>query len=126
MSKVLLDTSVIIDFLRRKDKSDTLFYKLLKEELYVSIVTHTEIYSGRSVWEKTEVKKEVEQLFSSLGILPLVNEISVSAGKIKAVNYNRTILDCIIGTTALYYDLVLATLNRKDFEDIKGIKLLDF
>lgn len=121
--KLLLDTSVIIDFLRRKDKGNTLLYKLSKEKLYISIVTHTELFCGKSVWENKQAKKEIEDLFSGITILPLGTEISEKAGKIKALSHNISILDCIIGATALSNNLELVTLNTKDFDVIDGLEL---
>lgn len=123
MRKLLIDTSVIIDFLRRKDKDKTLLYKLSDNDLHISIVTHTELYSGKSVWEIHEARKQLEDLFSGIEILPLIVEISEKAGKIKAHNHDISILDCIIAATALYHDLDLVTLNIKDFEKIDGINL---
>ena len=104
--KLLVDTSIIIDFLRRKDKENTIFYKLSGEDLYISIVTHTEVYSGRGVWEREKALTELELLFSDLNILPLETELSQEAGKIKAYNNDRTILDCIIAATALVNSLM--------------------
>lgn len=123
MKKILLDTSVLIDFLRRKDRSDALLSKISSNDFYISIVTHTELYSGKSVWEKKEARRELEKFLSIIKVLPLITEISQIAGKIKAYNNDRTILDCIIAGTAIYHKLDLATLNTKDFEKIKGITL---
>lgn len=123
MKKLLLDTSVIIDFLRRKDKKDTFLKKLSRQDLYISIVTHTELYCGKSVWESKTANQELKKLFSIFTILPLITGISQNAGKIKAYNHDRTILDCIIAATSIVHNLDLATLNIKDFEKIQGIKL---
>lgn len=123
MKKLLLDTSVIIDFLRRKDKTGALLYQLATEDLYISIITHTELYSGKSVWENKKAQEEVEELFSGMTILPLIIEVSQIAGKIKAYGPNISMLDCIIAATARYHDLDLVTLNIKDFIKISGIKL---
>ena len=76
MNKFLVDASVIIDFLRKKDKLKSLYYKLASEELFVSIITHTELFSGKSVWESKTAKSELESLFSDVTILPLSSEIS--------------------------------------------------
>jgi predicted nucleic acid-binding protein len=122
--KILLDTSVIIDFQRRKDKEETLVYKLFKEDLYISIVTHTEIYSGRSVWEKDSIRFEIEELFSGFKVLPLTEDISELAGRIKASNHDVSLLDCIIAGTSICHELKLLTLNIKDFKDIDGLELL--
>ena len=123
MKKLLIDTSVIIDFLRRNDKELTHLYKLSGEELYISVVTHTELYSGKSVWGKKQAKEELEKLFSGLTIFPLTLEISQLAGQIKANNHNTSILDCIIAATASFHKLELATLNVKDFQSIKEVNL---
>ena len=121
MKKILLDTSIIIDFLRRKDKSDSLLNKISNNFLYISIVTHTELYAGKSIWEREEAKQELEKFLSIMKVIPLVEEISQMAGRIKAYNMNISTLDCIIAATARTHKLDLATLNIKDFEKIAGI-----
>jgi len=123
MKKLLLDTSVIIDFLRIKNKQETLLYKLSQEDISISIITHTELYAGKSVWEKDTAREELEALFSGITLLPLTQKISTKAGEIKAKHHNTGLLDCIIGATALVHDLPLVTLNVKDFEAIEGIQL---
>lgn len=124
MKKILLDTSILIDFIRRNNKENTLLVRFTKEgyRLYVSILTHTEVYAGKSVWEKTVVRQEAEKLFSGMEIIPLEKEISTKAGEIKAFN-TTTLADAVIAATALVHDVELATLNVKDFEKIKGIRL---
>lgn len=124
MKKVLLDTSILIDFLRRKSKIDSLFVKLLQQkyQLYISIVTHTELFSGKTIWEKEKLHSEIEILCSGLHILPLETEISRKAGKIRAQN-NTTIIDAIIAATAINHGLNLVTLNLRDFENIEEISL---
>ena len=123
MKKYLVDTSVIIDFLRQKEKQKTLFYKLAQDDLFVSIITHTELYAGKSVWKNPLAKLELKELFSGLTILNLEPGISENAVRIKACHHNSSLLDCIIAATAIYHDLELVTLNKKDFEKIEGVKL---
>ena|SRR3990167_2750319 len=124
MNKILVDTSVIIDFLRRKDRKNTLLFKLArdKNQIYISIITHTELYAGKSVWERQDALKDLKILFSGIKILPLQEEVSKKAGEIKA-HHNINLLDAIIASTALLSKLELVTLNTKDFENIEGIKL---
>lgn len=123
MKKLLIDTSVIIDFIRRPDKEASLFYNLSYDDLYISIITHTELYSGKSVWEKDNAREELEKLFSGLTIFPLISEISQDAGRIKTNYHNSSIFDCIIAATAIYYNLELVTFNIKDFELFKELTL---
>lgn len=126
MSKILLDTSILIDFIRRSNKREAILTQLVRtgHKLYVSIITHTEIYSGKSVWEEKEAAREVEELFSGIQVLPLEVEISKRAGEIK-VGFESTIVDAIIAATAREHSLSLATLNIKDFKKIKGLRVVD-
>lgn len=125
MKRVLLDTSIIIDFIRRRDKEKTTLANLLKENylLAVSIITHTELYAGKSVWEKENAREELEVLFSGMQILNMDEEVSEAAGKIRA-KHQINLLDAIIAATALVSGLPLATLNIKDFKKIKDLIIL--
>lgn len=124
MIGILIDTSVIIDFLRQPKREDTLQIDLEKSgiPLFISIVTHTECYSGKSVWEKEKAKVALKVLLDGIKILPLEEKLSHKAGKIKAY-YNTDTIDAIIAATAISHKLTLATLNTKHFEKIKGLKL---
>ena|SRR3989344_7970044 len=125
MPKILIDTSIIIDYLRQKDKSKTLLYYFASHQyqIYISIITHAESYAGKSIWEKKEAMEILEKLILNMKILPLEEKISKKAGQISAENNSLDIADAIIAATAMNHKLTLATLNIKDFEDIEGIKL---
>lgn len=121
---VLIDTSVIIDYLRQKDKNKTILVRLAQNQpiLFASIITHTECYAGKSIWEKKEAMEALKILFMDIKILPLEETISEKAGEIRA-QYGTNIIDAIVASTTLSHKVELATLNIKDFENIKGIKL---
>lgn len=123
MKKLLLDTSIVIDFLRRKDKKETILYKIADEDLYASIITHTELYAGKSVWERNDAKNELEDVFSGITILLVDKDISQKAGHLKAFRPELSLLDCIIAATSIKHKLELATLNAKDFKKISEVKL---
>lgn len=123
-TNVLLDTSVIIDFLRKKDKNETYLYKLAKNEtcLFISIITHTELYAGKSVWNNPRAKSELETIFEGLTLIPLNENISKTAGEIKA-KYDEHLIDAIISATAKINKISLFTLNEKHFSKVSGISL---
>lgn len=123
--KLLIDTSVIIDFQRVKQKQETWLYRLanLDKDLYISIITHTELYAGSSIWEDKIKKKELGIVLSNLTILPLTPEISQLTGKIRH-DSGIKITDAIIAATAIANKLPLATFDKKDFPRIKNLKLL--
>lgn len=123
MRKIVVDTSVIIDFLRRKDKENSLLYRLAEEDLSASIITHTELYAGKSIWENNETKETLEKVLSGLSLISLDKNISQEAGHIKSCA-NISLIDAIIASTAIVNNMELATLNIKDFEKIKNIKIV--
>jgi len=128
MSKELfLDTSVIIDFLRVKDKSASLFYKLISKnsKFLVSIVTHTELYSGKSIWESDKAYQELSFIFEGIEVVSLTEKISVNAGHIRAL-YNLDLIDAIIASTAIAANIPLVSLNTKHFSHIEDLELFDF
>lgn len=126
MSKILIDTSIIIDFLRQKDKSKTLLYYFSHHQykFYASMITLAESYAGKSIWERKEAMETLEKLFANIIILPLEENISKKAGQLSANNNNLEIVDAIIASTAITHHLKLATLNIKDFAKIQEVNLL--
>lgn len=126
MNGILVDTSIIIDYLRQKDKGKTTQFNLEKGsyKLFISIITYAESYAGKGIWERNEAKEILKKLLSGFQVLPLDEEISEQAGAIRA-RYDTSITDAIIAATAISHKLKLATLNTKDFNKIKTLKLLD-
>ena len=123
MARIIVDTSVIIDFIRYKDKSKTIFHKLNQNnDVYISIITHSELYAGKSVWEKSKARIILEKILSNLYIVGISENISILAGKI-SFEYNTSIVDAVIAATAISNKFPLATLNLKDFEKINGLSL---
>lgn len=124
MSNILLDSAVIVDYLRVKDKEKTLFKRILEtfDNLYLPLIGHTELFSGKSIWERAGAREDLELILSEIEILPFDKDLSEGAGEIRA-KYNTHIADSIVAATAIKHKLKLATLNIKDFEKIKGLKI---
>jgi len=122
---ICIDTSVLIDYYRKKDKSKSLFYKLTKtySGFAVSAITEYEIYIGNSTAEQ---QKFWNELFKLITVLPFDSE----TGKVAVIIYNELkaksnlidIPDILIAATALKNKLKFATLNRKHFDRIEGLK----
>ncbi|SRR5258706_2550043 len=128
MTTILIDTSIIIDYLRTKvDKENSKLFKLTEgnSELAISLITYSELYSGRSVWEHEHARSELEDLFSYFQIMPFEKDTARKAGEIRA-KFKINLLDAIIGATAILHNLPLATLNIKDFKQIEGIEIFSF
>ena len=124
---ILLDTSVLIEMFRVKDKSSTYFYQLSKEynDFSISIITHYEIFRGSNRLQDvfwTSFLKNIE-------IIPFDITSSDEATKIykqlKAQNKIVDFADLLIAATALAHKLSLATLNLKHFRQIPDLYILN-
>jgi predicted nucleic acid-binding protein len=126
-SLICLDTSILIDFYRKKDKSKSSLFKLTERHVLfaVSSITEYELYLGSSdeqniFWDK---------FFSQITILPFNTKSAKLSAKIyqqlKSKNKLIDTPDILITGTAMSNNLPLATLNRKHFERIKDLKLVD-
>lgn len=124
---VILDTSIIIDHLRRPPK-ESFLYKLAKEtpkeSWALSMISVQELYEGQST---SEEEKEVLMLatIGSLKILPYTFDVAQLAGEI-ARDLDRPIefADAAIAATAIVNGGQLATLNKKDFMGISDLEIL--
>lgn len=123
MKKVLIDTSVLIEFLRIKRKK-TFYEEILarKWRPVVSFITPSELWAGRSVWQDESKAELLENLLSGIGIIfPSLATLKL-AGKLRA-QYRVSLLDAFIAAAAIEQKLPLATLNLKDFKKIKEVKI---
>lgn len=120
----LLDTSVIIDYLRLQEKEKTVLFQLsaLQTHLFISVLTYAELFAGTKVWESKQTMLSLESVLSGLTVLPLNLPTARLGGKIRSL-YKIDIVDSMIAATALLNDLTLSTSNFKDFKKIDGLML---
>lgn len=124
MQKVVIDADIIIDFTRKASPLlRILFERAAQKEirLFISSSVVAELMSGRET--KAEAKfKELSLLIKKIEFVPLSYDLSVSAGFLVRDINNLKLADAIVAATALSLNAKLATRNKKDFEDIKGLK----
>lgn len=124
---VCIDTSVIIDYYRKKNKSKTLFFELTKTYsiFVVSAITEYEIFIGNL---NTEQEKFWTDFFERIIVLPLDSETVKFAVEIyrqlKSKNKLIDIPDILIAASAIKNNVSFATLNKKHFERIELLKEL--
>ncbi|MDP3009702.1 MAG: type II toxin-antitoxin system VapC family toxin [Methylococcales bacterium] len=126
-SRILVDTSVLIDFLRKDKKDRTILWNL--QENYrctMSSVTLFELLCGA----KTEKHlADVHILQKWIDSLPFNDRVSETAAtlfrELKAQNKLIEFRDIFIAATAYVHDLPVATLNKKHFENIEQITLIE-
>lgn len=119
--RVLLDSSIIIDHLRTfgQNKETKLISIYRQNEIYFSLITVGEIFSGKS---SNKMEKEINEIFAVGRILEPDFELMKEAGRIRKKTH-ISLLDAIIAAAALKLDLPVATLNTWDFAKVVGLKL---
>jgi len=123
---VLVDTSILIDFFRKSDKSNSGLLKLVREDFTycISAITEFEIYTGTTA-NQTDY---CEDFLFRTQILAFDKEVARAAVDIsKALKKQSKLIgmaDIFIAATALHYGLPLATLNVKHFERVEELQIL--
>lgn len=123
---VILDTNVLIDHIRRPKGVDShlvkLIEKLPQEELVISAIVIQELYSGLS--SRTYKHQIFIAIISSFRVLPYNNRVAQMAGEIiRDSQRSIEFADAAIAATAILNKVPLFTLNKKDFQDIRNLKL---
>jgi predicted nucleic acid-binding protein len=124
---VLVDTSILIDYYRKTDKEKSVWINLVRQgySFAVSVVTKYEIYAGASPIQLTFW----DSVFKAIMVISL-DELSVDTAVtintvLKRKRKQIDLADLFIAATAVAYNLPLVTLNRKHFDRIDTLKLID-
>ncbi|OYX20809.1 MAG: twitching motility protein PilT [Algoriphagus sp. 32-45-6] len=117
---VLLDTSILIEYFRKKDKAKSQLVGLSKKalKLKVSSITKYEILVGSN----QNQSKFWEDFFEFTEVLPFDSGSAEIAAqivkKLKASNKLIDMADILIASVAIRNEVSLATLNKKHFQRI--------
>ena len=114
MSKVLLDTDVLIDFLRRDVPTRAFLLELANTAVpCCSVITVAELFAGM----RPEETEATTGLLDGLIIYPVTRQIAEAAGHFKARTKSRRLElgDCLIAATAFVEAASVATGNPKDY-----------
>ena len=130
---MLADTTLLIDFLRGKEKAIQIISKLDKKPIYTTEINVFELITGVYI-SKQETKRHLEKLFaliSRINILPLDRKSSIKAGEIAGtlIKEGKRIeaTDCLIAGIALANGInQIITANKSHYERIKGIKIISY
>jgi predicted nucleic acid-binding protein len=124
---ILVDTSILIDYYRKTDKEKSVWISLVRQEFSfaISVVTKYEIYSGATSNQLTFWNRALQVIT----VIPL-DEISVDAAvtinsALKKIRKQIDIADLFIAATAIAHNLPLATLNKKHFDRIDMIDIIE-
>lgn len=116
MTDFLLDTNILIRYLRETEGYDTLLSTLSDSDwLCISVITRFEILRGLREHER----EDTFSLLNSLESLIVNSEIADTAGELvrsyRAKGITLSEADSLIAATALHHQLSLVTTNSKHF-----------
>ena len=122
----LVDSSLLIEYFRTKNKSATRLYRLIQDgrQMVLSVVVLYEILAGADAAQRDFWKDFLHGAVR----LPFDERVAEIAADIFRTLQQKNIrlesCDVFIAATAIANGLPVATLNRKHFERIEGVELL--
>jgi predicted nucleic acid-binding protein len=118
--RLLIDTDVLIDYLRGRAEAIS-YLESLTEPLLISAMTVAELHAG--VREGAE-RIALEQFLSVFNVIPVDYAIAATGGLIRR-DYGKShgvgLADAIIASTAEFRNAELVTLNKKHFPTLSNI-----
>jgi len=126
-TNVLIDTSVIIDYIRAKQKEKSLLYILFKHDydIFISSITTFEVLNGLN----TQNAELIELIFKRINSISFDYNVakysSFIYNELKSKNQLIEIRDIFIAATAIFAKIPLATSNIKHFNRIEGLTLFE-
>jgi tRNA(fMet)-specific endonuclease VapC len=123
---VVVDTDLVIDFLRGKGPGATLVRELIAgHRLRVTAITAFELRVGADFLARRD---DILRLARSR-TFPLDSASALRAGDVAAslrgAGQDIGLADCLQAGICMNLDLPLATRNRKHFDRVAGLRLLD-
>ena len=118
--RLLIDTDVLIDYLR--DRAEAVSYlESLTESLLVSVITIAELYAG--VREGAE-RTKLDEFIRAFEIVPVDREIAIRGGLYRRdymKSHNVGLADALIAATVEFRQAKLVTLNSKHFPMLANV-----
>ncbi len=124
---ILTDTSILIDYYRKTDKDNSVLISLFDQgyDFTISAITYYEIYSG-TIANQLTFWKSLLQRTKVLALDEIVAQAAVDINnELKRKRKQIEIADLFIAATAIANNLSFATLNRKHFERIDSLDLVE-
>lgn len=124
MDLIVIDTSVLIDHLRKHPEATGRLDRAVEIGIQVcgSVITKVELLWGMRAPEK----RSVRSLIDALTWLPVTDAIAERAGRLarryRASHSNIDLADYVIGATALEAGATLWTRNVKHFPMFEGLQ----
>lgn len=122
--KVVVDSSILIDYLRGGNRWQDFLQGLPREvQLFLPTIVIFELFSGKSS-KKVSAEKDILELIKKFTQIELNEVISIRAGElVRDIGTHISPQDYIIAASALSLNAHVVTLNEKHFSKISNLKL---
>lgn len=131
LTRVCLDTDVLIDYLRKPSDEVTRVMESVFERKVSACTTSVnafEIWLGAHLAKKAEVARDTADFFRQLEVVNFDYESSVEAGRVLADLRKRgeaiEIRDLFVGCVCKVSGMPLITRNLKHYRRVRGLKVL--
>ena len=124
MKPILLDTDVLIDFLRGHEQAMS-FVGARSKRIMVSSVTVAELYAGVRGEKGGTEQTVLDDLLRLFRVVPVTGDIGRLGGLYKrdyGASHGVGLADAIIAATATLEDAALKTLNVKHYPMFAGLE----
>lgn len=123
---VIVDTSVLIDFLKGSEKyAEEITSLLVKNRAITTGIIIAELLQGI---KNPKEEQKISELMTAINTLEISTELWIKAGKLSSSlrkkGINLPLTDVAIATLALEYNLYVFTMD-KHFEQIPGVHLFN-
>lgn len=117
----LIDTDVVIDYLRGLPPSIAFFRQLDIENTAISAVSEAELLAGKRN-ENPKIRRELTSFLGLFQCMAADHFIGVKAGDLKR-DHGLALPDALIAATALETKATLYTRNIKHFGQVPALKI---
>lgn len=119
----LIDTNILVDLLRGQEGARRWIDHLPDDGRYISVVTAAELLAGARSAREQDIIEEELLFYRILWLQEPTSRLALDWYKRFHLRHGVGFLDCLIGATALYYDLTLATLNERHFTPFPDLRV---
>jgi predicted nucleic acid-binding protein len=123
---MIIDTDIVVDYLRGSDAARDWLAGLGRRDRAVSVVTHMELLEGcRSKAERAEVRRLLVAEFGNVhGLSTAIGETALALMERYRPAIDLRMADALIAATCLVQQDRLATGNVKHFEGVAGLRVV--
>lgn len=122
MSGLMIDTDVLIDYLRGYQHAVT-YLNSVTEKLLLSVITIAELYAGVKNAAEEKVLNDFIQAFEVININATIAKLGGSFRKQYGESHGTGLADALIAATANISHAQLITLNKKHFPMLTLVKV---